>query len=280
MQTGLIICQCAHAGLIAPETLGSLVSSLRAHGTPFDLVPDLCELAARHDPRLEALARAPRPTVLACHERAVRSLFHMAAAPLDPAGTLLLDVRTGSADEALARLGIPRAAPGSLAEAAPAGVAEAGWIPWFPVIDGERCTNCQQCLGFCLFGVYDLSPEGRVRVANPQACKTNCPACARICPEVAIIFPKYQESPINGGPCLDEAKEKARIKADLEAVLGSEVYAKLAARRAKVEQKRLLRQNVELAGAERQRHQAADPAKGLRSQEQPACDQGRAGVTS
>lgn len=249
MQTGLIICQCAHAGLIAPETLGSLAASLRAHGTPFDLVPDLCELAARRDPRLEALARAPRPAVLACHERAVRNLFHMAAAPLDPERALLLDVRAGSADQALARLGIPRAEPGSLAEAALEGAADAGWIPWFPVIDGQRCTNCQQCLGFCLFGVYDLSPEGRVRVANPRACKTNCPACARICPEVAIIFPKYHEPPINGAPVLDEAKEKARIRVDLEAILGSDVYAKLAARRAKVEQKRLLRQNVELARA-------------------------------
>ena len=28
------------------------------------------------------------------------------------------------------------------------------WKPWFPVIDYDRCTNCMQCLSFCLFGVY------------------------------------------------------------------------------------------------------------------------------
>src|SRR5687767_1981373 len=28
------------------------------------------------------------------------------------------------------------------------------WKPWFPVIDYQRCTNCMQCLSFCLFEVY------------------------------------------------------------------------------------------------------------------------------
>ena len=280
MQTGLIICQCAHAGLIAPETLGSLTASLRAHGTPFDLVPDLCELAARRDPRLEAVSRAPRPTVLACHERAVRNLFHMAAAPLDPERALLLDVRTGSAAQALGRLGVPQAAPGSPVEAAPDAPAPAGWIPWFPVIDGARCTNCQQCLGFCLFGVYDLSPEGRVRVASPQSCKTNGHACARICPEVAIIFPKYHESPINGGPVLDEAKEKARIQVDLDAILGTDVYAKLAARRMEVERRRLLRRDVELADAERQRHLDRESRAESESVERRASSRDRSQCTS
>jgi len=266
MQTSLIICQCVHSGLIAPATLRTLVASLRAHGTSFDLVPDLCALAAHKDPRLEAFARARRPTILACHGRAIQSLFRMAGAPLDPERALLLNVRTGSADEALARLGMAPDETGSSSDGASAGSAPGGWVPWFPVIDGERCTNCQQCLGFCLFGVYDLTPEGRVRVANAEGCKTNCPACARICPEVAIIFPKYHESPINGGPVLDEAKEKARIKIDLEAVLGSDVYGKLAERRALAEQKRLLRRGVELAGAERQRHLDAESRQGPRDE--------------
>ena len=30
------------------------------------------------------------------------------------------------------------------------------WKPWFPVIDYDRCTNCMQCLSFCLFGVYGV----------------------------------------------------------------------------------------------------------------------------
>ena len=27
------------------------------------------------------------------------------------------------------------------------------WKPWFPVIDYDRCTNCMQCLSFCLFEI-------------------------------------------------------------------------------------------------------------------------------
>lgn len=254
MVTSLLLCQCARYGLISPETVRTLSASLRACGMPFEVVPDLCELAARKDPRLQQLAGLARPMVLACHPRAVKALFHLAGAPLDAERTLLVNVREGPVEDALAVLGTPRGPSESTTDAASAPLATGDWMPWFPVIDSERCTNCQQCLGFCLFGVYALSPEGRVIVENPQACKTNCPACARICPEVAIIFPKYGESPINGGPVVDEAREQERIKVDLETILGSDVYTKLAERRAKVEQKRLLRQNLQLANAERKQH--------------------------
>jgi hypothetical protein len=27
-------------------------------------------------------------------------------------------------------------------------------VPGFPVIDYDKCTNCMQCLSFCLFGVW------------------------------------------------------------------------------------------------------------------------------
>ncbi len=73
-----------------------------------------------------------------------------------------------------------------------------GTDPWFPVIDKQRCSECEKCHDFCLFGVYAVE-DGRVVVRNPKSCKNNCPACARLCPSGAIIFPKYQYSPINGG---------------------------------------------------------------------------------
>ena len=73
-----------------------------------------------------------------------------------------------------------------------------GWKPWFPVIDYSRCTNCMQCLSFCLFDVYGVSADQKIQVQNQSNCKTECPACSRVCPEVAIMFPKYRHSPING----------------------------------------------------------------------------------
>jgi Pyruvate/2-oxoacid:ferredoxin oxidoreductase delta subunit len=62
------------------------------------------------------------------------------------------------------------------------------WKPWFPVIDYDRCTNCMQCLSFCLFGVYGVDAGKRIQVQNNDNCKTNCPACSRVCPEAAIMF--------------------------------------------------------------------------------------------
>src|SRR5207244_9290069 len=42
------------------------------------------------------------------------------------------------------------------------------WKPWFPVIDYDRCTNCMQCLSFCLFGVYGVDEEKRIQVQNNE----------------------------------------------------------------------------------------------------------------
>lgn len=72
---------------------------------------------------------------------------------------------------------------------------------WYPVKDGARCTHCQHCLQFCLFGVYELTADGRVVVAHPDLCKAGCPACSRICPEGAIMFPLYaKDEAIAGAP--------------------------------------------------------------------------------
>lgn len=77
------------------------------------------------------------------------------------------------------------------------------WTPWYPVIDYSRCVGCRQCMDFCLFGVYAAGQDHAVEVSKPSGCKTGCPACARVCPHAAIIFPKYAHSPINGDEVTD-----------------------------------------------------------------------------
>jgi NAD-dependent dihydropyrimidine dehydrogenase PreA subunit len=104
---------------------------------------------------------------------------------------------------------------------------------WFPVIDYDRCTSCGQCHEFCLFGVYEKTAGGRVVVAQPGSCKNNCPACARICPETAIIFPKVGETPINGAEIADEGARMANVKINVDEILGDDVYAALHARKEK-----------------------------------------------
>jgi Pyruvate/2-oxoacid:ferredoxin oxidoreductase delta subunit len=101
------------------------------------------------------------------------------------------------------------------------------WKPWFPVIDYSRCTNCMQCLSFCLFDVYGVSQEGKIQVQNNDNCKTNCPACSRVCPEVAIMFPKYSSGPINGEPVSDTDVKREKMKVDISALLGGDIYSRL-----------------------------------------------------
>ena len=84
---------------------------------------------------------------------------------------------------------------------------------WHPEIDAARCNQCRQCLNFCLFGVYALDAEDKVEVRNPRQCKPGCPACARVCPEGAILFPKHDGEALG--------------KTDLSALLGGDFYEKL-----------------------------------------------------
>ena len=104
------------------------------------------------------------------------------------------------------------------------------WKPWFPVIDYDRCTNCMQCLSFCLFGVYGVDDEKRIQAQTQDNCKTNCPACSRVCPEAAIMFPKYKAGPINGDVVSDADLNREKMKIDISALLGGDVYAMLRTR--------------------------------------------------
>lgn len=106
------------------------------------------------------------------------------------------------------------------------------WKPWFPVIDYSRCTNCMQCLSFCLFEVYGVK-EGKIDVRNRDNCKTDCPACSRVCPEVAIMFPKYRHGPINGDEVSTDDIRREAMKVDISALLGGDIYSMLRDRSAK-----------------------------------------------
>ncbi len=245
----ILFCRCAERGVGAAPARREVLEGLRRRGLPFTETADLCRLAADRSPALAAwAASAGKLVVIACHPRAVRWL--LAAAGLEVGADRLraLDLRTLSAAEILAQI------PAAAAPAGPpiAGDAGTNWPPWFPVIDFDRCRQCRQCLSFCLFGVYALDPRGRVAVANPRACKDNCPACARICPEVAIMFPKLPdaEAPLNGAEIGDDTqlKERARVKAG--ELLGDDLYAGLAARRRQA-RGRLLKSARERAEAER-----------------------------
>jgi NAD-dependent dihydropyrimidine dehydrogenase PreA subunit len=89
---------------------------------------------------------------------------------------------------------------------------------WYPVIDYSRCTNCMECLDFCLFGVYGVNGQDRILVENQDSCKKGCPACSRVCPEQAIMFPEYKTPAIAGAP----VGAIAGLKIDLTKLFGGD----------------------------------------------------------
>lgn len=96
---------------------------------------------------------------------------------------------------------------------------------WYPVIDYSRCTNCLECIDFCLFGVYGIDHQERILVENQDSCKRGCPACSRVCPENAIIFPEHKTPAIAGAP----GEGPGGLKIDLSRLFGAPSAVELAA---------------------------------------------------
>ena len=69
---------------------------------------------------------------------------------------------------------------------------------WYPIIDDSKCSACLECVNFCLFAVYAIGNDSRPFVDQPDACRDGCPACSRVCPSNAIMFPLYEDRAIAG----------------------------------------------------------------------------------
>lgn len=87
---------------------------------------------------------------------------------------------------------------------------------WYPVVDHSRCSGCQQCVQFCLFGVFS-GEDNRPAVSSPENCKQGCPACSRVCPQGAIMFPLYEDDPAIAG-CPGAGSPSGEV--DVEAFFG------------------------------------------------------------
>jgi NAD-dependent dihydropyrimidine dehydrogenase PreA subunit len=118
---------------------------------------------------------------------------------------------------AIVQLGLPVAGP--MASFAPEALLAPAGRRWYPVIDYSRCTNCLECLDFCLFGVYGVDSLERILVENQDQCKKGCPACSRVCPQQAIIFPEYKSAAIAGA----DTGAVGGLKIDLSRLFGGDV---------------------------------------------------------
>jgi NAD-dependent dihydropyrimidine dehydrogenase PreA subunit len=132
---------------------------------------------------------------------------------------------------------------------------------WYPVIDYSRCTNCMECIDFCLFGVYGVDKQDRILVENQDSCKKGCPACSRVCPEQAIIFPDYKTPAIAGAA----VGAVSSLKIDLTKLFGGADAINIAAQERDRELVADGREAVGLAVGipKRQSNRAAEPKDDL-----------------
>jgi NAD-dependent dihydropyrimidine dehydrogenase PreA subunit len=102
-------------------------------------------------------------------------------------------------------------------------IEDSGGRRWYPVIDYSRCTNCMECIDFCLFGVYGVDRIDTILVEQPDNCRKGCPACSRVCPENAIMFPQHKTPAIAGSN-----DGVASLKIDLSQLFGAPAEGKSA----------------------------------------------------
>lgn len=207
----ITICACSSRLFISNEKVTTVAYYLMNSGFEVKLVDDLCRMVA--DEPEEAL-QITEGTIVACHERAISSNFsQLTKRELD-----IVNLRSLTVQEILAKWNITEIEDRDLllykqvqTEVENLPTSE-GKDAWYPIIDKLRCTNCGKCNDFCLFGTYTRNGD-EILVIQPHNCKNNCPACARICPSGAIIFPKYEKSPINGGTAIEEEFSKDEMEA-------------------------------------------------------------------
>ena len=228
----VFFCNCG-ANLIGTDRLKDIASYLKQMDYPYVEISDLCGCAVeRKKETHELFSAADEALIIACYPRGVKLLLENCGIDYQSRKFSYLNFRELNNDQIFSSVasffvdGLNKQDIKSIGNAS-------SWPSWYPVIDYSRCTSCGQCADFCLFGVYEKI-DSKVVVTNPQGCKNNCPACARICPQIAIIFPKYEHSgAIAGSETIDEIAEQQRQNHDIDTILGSNIYKALEMRKAK-----------------------------------------------
>lgn len=111
-----------------------------------------------------------------------------------------------------------------------------------------------ECIDFCLFGVYGVDSLDRILVESQDNCKKGCPACSRVCPEHAIIFPGHKSPEIAGA-----AGEIGNFKIDLSKLFGGTSGLEIAVKERDVELVRDGREAVGISVGLPKRRQGAAP---------------------
>jgi Pyruvate/2-oxoacid:ferredoxin oxidoreductase delta subunit len=252
MNKRIVFCNCG-GKLVESHRLTEISGYLNQQGIPFIKISDLCGVCSTQKDEIRNLLNTDGEIlIIACYPRAVRLLLNESGIDTERAAFTYLNFREMNNQILFDQ--IQSFKNGDTFQPVTTELASnPDWLSWFPVIDYSRCNSCGQCADFCLFGVYEKRDE-KVLVVNPKGCKSNCPACGRICPQTAIVFPKYGHGgAIAGADSFNEIEEQQRQQRDINSILGSDIYNSL-------EQRKLKRQSIirhsEMQNALRERDKA------------------------
>lgn len=228
----IVFCNCG-GKLTSVERMQGLDKLVQNTDNEIIKVTDLCGLSAfDHEAMKKIFSSSDEVLLLACYPRTINFILQNSGLPSAGSNYQLLNIREMNDEQIFNEIETfseQDAGEHTYTEIK----SEEKWPAWYPIIDETRCTSCGQCANFCLFGVYETI-NGKVKVVNPKGCKNNCPACGRICPQTAIIFPKYQQGgAIGGSDQIDEVAEQQRQVQDISAILGSDIYKALELRKLK-----------------------------------------------
>ena len=237
----IVFCNCG-GDRLSQERLHAIESNLVKSNIDFIKLSDLCGLTSTGNKQLSHLfINGNEYLIIGCHSRSMKLLLEQANIDMINNSFHYINFLE-SGDEDISRQvsefyeNLDHKTPGVEI------ISDPEWPSWFPVIDYSRCTSCGQCADFCLFGVYEKD-NGKVKVSHPQECKNNCPACARICPQTAIIFPKYKQGgAIGGSDFIDEIAEQKRQAEDINTFLQGDIYNALEHRNKNADQLFWMRQ--------------------------------------
>ena len=175
---------------------------LRCDDSAATYIEEVKRIAAENSaevvPLMDWISGDPQPEQLERYLNPTTASQSPATSPTSPAGHDTTDSTSASTPDAERHLTAPEQRR------------------WYPVIDFSRCTNCMECIDFCLFGVYGVDQADTILVEQPDNCRKGCPACSRVCPENAIIFPQHKTPAIAGAQI-----EAGSLKIDLSKLFGA-----------------------------------------------------------
>jgi Pyruvate/2-oxoacid:ferredoxin oxidoreductase delta subunit len=238
----IFICACKNAHKISTEKVNDLEENFRERNINYTTIDDLCGTVVDNPNLLNEFKKYEKSVLIGCHPKSMKWLLHRADIKECCTNIEFFHIEETSVESLLEK----NVFDGEQNHIESKNVE---WKPWYPVIDYSKCSNCQQCANFCLFGVYKLDEYGILRVENPANCKDQCPACARVCPEQAITFPKHNESPIDGGEGNMKVFNNDEI---LNQIQEQDIYNVLTERRNKIETSLFANNQFEVAKEERE----------------------------